>query len=228
MTNDSWRGKLSDPRLLLEDIAEDLLVSWLCSREELRLHAASSQFLPRVRRDAEDLLQIAFQELDAHAALSAARRGAKLKASSGGLHQFEILLRKVAPASGGISIRARQCALGRVLMAVGHPSVEMAVIPWLSGAALEGNMIQAEFLLELRADINQQDVQHEYSTPLMLAVSGRALPHMKLSMCEALVSLGADLSTRRQGDGKTLSDIFRENVKPCRSWARLHEVLMMV
>merc|ERR1712113_193211 len=103
-----------------------------------------------------------------------------------------------------------------------------AALPWLSRAVRFGQVKDAEFLLELRANVNQQDSEHEYSTPLMLAVSGKAVPGWKLSMCELLLAHGADVYARRQSDGKSIKDIFKENAKKCRSWARLSDALMVV
>merc|ERR1712226_506443 len=91
------------------------------------------------------------------------------------------------PDAGNPLSRSKRCAVGRVLLAVGHESVDSPAVPWLSDAAECGRLEHVEFLLELRGNVNQQDAQRQYSTPLMLAVSGKALPHMKLSMCELLL-----------------------------------------
>jgi len=176
------------------------------------------------RRDDTTQLQDALEKSDPHAVLLALRSqipGAHEKVH--GKTPLDDFVGKVSQSHDRVKLGLQQ-AVVRVLSAGDSQKVSKAAVPWLSAAVCAGQFSVIEHLVKLGADVDQQDHQRDYSTPLMLAVSCGLFVGVKVTLCELLLMLGADLTVQRKSDSFTIDDVLKQNARNSRSWRRLQEV----
>mmetsp|Transcript_28508 Transcript_28508/g.60494 ORF Transcript_28508/g.60494 Transcript_28508/m.60494 type:complete len:232 (-) Transcript_28508:129-824(-) len=210
--------------LWLPEVTESILR--ILGPDALQLHAAARALLTHDWADALVLLTDSFSNAEPRIGLVAIRCGAR-----GITHDKAMLLvnsmldiASMRISSKDISSRCRACM--RILSVTATIGLSELMMPRLSHSVGDGDLKLVHFLVDLKADINQQDPSLDDKTPLMVAVtSPDILVGKKLIVCEELLDIGAELSVCRRSDGKTVADIFRESSKTCRSWRRLQELL---